>query len=151
MKKAIFLAVLLATASGCSGSDNDGKTVTLGKIPSTVFEALDMCLGSCIKEHCEGTKFVLLPDGTMEVFEPASPTDEICAEKANQAIAATGIISNMLGKLGAAAVPDPGPDKVVGETFGRKDAHPGEGYFWAVEYTQCRAECLDRFRLSASE
>lgn len=151
MKKILCFCILLIAFSGCGDSADEGKkgSVSFAKVPTTIIEALDNCLEGCVNKHCAGAGMVLLPSGKIELFEIDNLTDEICTEKANQAIAATSIFKDRTEKLGSTSVPDPSPDEVKGNKFDPDNA--GEGYFWAVEYTQCRAGCLDRFRLSMLE
>ncbi len=150
MKKVFCFCLLIVTFSGCEEKKTKGKVVIAptGTIPGTVIEALDMFLDICIEKHCSGSKLVLLPGGKMELFEGTNFTDEQCMEKANQAIEASDWIAKMLGKRGGTSDPTPGGPEVEGETIGPHTANPGEGYFWAVEYIQCRTKCLNTFRLS---
>jgi hypothetical protein len=95
-------------------------------LPKSVFEALRRCSDACINTHCAGTKIILLPDMSVELFEPNPPTEQVCGAAATRAVEGKEALAIKLKKTGLE---------------GYLDVQRGDGSFWATQYLECQAKC----------
>ena len=104
----------------------DTISLKMKDLPKTIEEWMARCYNACIKTYCAGTKFIFMPDMSMEVFEPNPPTRQVCYEAAANAVAGMEALRFKLRKIGG--------------DYLEKQKKAGSS-FWAEEYLECQEKC----------
>jgi hypothetical protein len=96
----------------------------------SIFEWLRRCSDACVNNYCAETKMILLPNMSVELFEPKPPTEEVCDAAAARAVDGKEALIIKLEKTGLEGYRD--------WMRGKKDS------FWATQYLECQANCKAR-------